>query len=243
MGMRRIETLWNKIEHHYIKPILRRLKPWRKAIFGRILVYYKTHLDGGRSSFGQEFIPFFRDRRLPNNLRLFEWCAGPGFIGFSMLGHGLCETLCLADINSEAVAACQKTIRTNRIDRLVSFYQSDNLKSIPSSEQWDLVLSNSPHFSDHDSDDLRSDDRDWHIHRSFFSTVGRFLKPGGVIVLQENNYGSTVDSFREMIEQAGLSIVFVSGGHPMRTPKFHFYFIGIMRRGETPPAWATNING
>lgn len=31
-------------------------------------------------------------------------------------------------------------------------------------------------------------DSGWNIHRRFFNTVGRFLKPGGVILIQENNH-------------------------------------------------------
>ena len=52
--------------------------------------------------------------------RAFEWCAGPRFIGFSLLGHGLCDTLCLADINPEAVSACERTIADNALTDRVS---------------------------------------------------------------------------------------------------------------------------
>ena len=53
-------------------------------------------------------IPFLRSRGMPKQKRAFEWCSGPGFIGFSMLGNGLCETLCLSDINPAAVSSCQQ---------------------------------------------------------------------------------------------------------------------------------------
>jgi hypothetical protein len=59
-----------------------------------------------------------------------------------------------------------------------------------------------------------------------------------VIVLQENNAGSTLDDFRPLIEQACLSIVFTAGGEPVRTPDFRVYFIGLMRRSDASPAWA-----
>src|SRR6266567_986061 len=88
----------------YLKPLARRLEPWRQVRYGDVNVHYKRHLDGGGSSFGQEYIPFLRDRGMPRQARVFEWCAGPGFIGFSLLGFGLCETLCLADVNPEALA-------------------------------------------------------------------------------------------------------------------------------------------
>ena len=233
--------LWKQFEHRHVKPLLRRLKPWRNATLGGISVSFKSHLDGGGSSFGQEFIPLLRGRGMPRVPRAFEWCAGPGFIGFSLLGHGMCDSLCVADINPEAVAACRRTVEINRIGGQVSVYRSDNLNDIPPTEQWDLVVSNPPHFDDL-AQDLRSSDASWHIHRKFFRAVGRFLAPGGVIVLQENNAGSTVDDFRPLIEEAGLSIGFASGAQSVRSRDFRMYFImyfiGIVRQGDAPPPWA-----
>jgi hypothetical protein len=58
-------------------------------------------------------------------------------------------------------------------------------------------------------------------------------------VLQENNLGSTSETFREMIETAGFAIVIVDGCAPQRTPDSRIYYIGIMRRGDAVPAWAS----
>jgi hypothetical protein len=41
-----------------------------------------------------------------------------------------------------------------------------------------------------------------------------------------------------MIEDAGLKIVFADGDLPALTQDSIFYYIGIMRREDTPPAWA-----
>ena len=112
------------------------------------------------------------------------------------------------------------------------------MSAIPSEEQWDLVVGNPPFF-DHRAFHLRAHDRGWHLHREFFATIGRFLRPGGIIVLQENNLGSTAETFREMIETAGLAIVFVDCCAPQRTADSRIYYIGIMRRGDVVPAWAS----
>ena len=231
-------SFWKTIEHQHIKPWLRRVRPHSEATYAGVRVSYKKHLDGGGSTFGQDFVPVLRERGMPKVARAFEWCAGPGFIGFSLLAHGLSETLCLADVNPEAVAACRRTIARNALERKVAVYQSDNLKDIPASEQWDLVVSNPPHFLDEAAGHLRYHDSDWRVHRGFFGQVARHLKPGGVIVLQENNRGSTVDMFRQMIADAGLAIVFVQGCAPQKTPHDHMYYVGIMRAGDTAPAWA-----
>jgi methylase of polypeptide subunit release factors len=223
----------------FIKRFRRRyLKPWRRMNCGGIVVYYKRHLDGGGSSFGQDFVPFLRGRGMPPQPRVFEWCAGPGFIGFSLLGHGLAGSLCLADINPEAVAAARRTIRAQRLQDRVTVYHSDNLADIPAAERWDLVVSNPPHFVDEMPGQLKEHDAGWGLHRDFFTTVGCHLNPGGVVVLQENNRGSTAESFRGAIEAAGLRIAFVDGCAPERTREDRFYFFGIVRAGDSPPSWA-----
>ena len=201
-------------------------------------VSYKLHLDGGGSTFGQDFVPLLRHRGMPKVARAFEWCAGPGFIGFSLLAQGLCDTLCLADVNPEAVAACRRSVARNRLEAKVAVYLSDNLEDIPASEQWDLVVSNPPHFVDSGIGHLRYHDPDWRVHRGFFGTVARHLKPGGVVVLQENNAGSTPDTFTAMIADAGLRLVFVQDAFDTRTVQPHMYYLGIMRPGDPVPAWA-----
>lgn len=236
-----------QFRRRHIYPHFRPLFPYRKNRFGAITVYYKNHLDGGGRGIGQGFIPFLQSRGMPKQRRVFEWCAGPGFIGFSLLAHDMCETLCLADVNPEAVAVCRRSVEANQLADRVSVYHSDNLKNISASERWNLVVSNPPHFvetyvdgvrTDEYSGDRRAYDPEWSIHREFFATVKAFLAPGGVIILQENGAGSTADSFRDMIEQAGLEIIFVQGGAPQRVPLGGIYYIGIKRAGDAVPEWA-----
>ncbi len=228
-----------KLEHRYLKPFLRRLKPYSRVRYGGIDVFYKTFLDGGGSAFGQDFIRLFHAREMPKQSRIFEWCAGPAFIGFSILSHGFCDTLCLADVNVAAVRAARTTVRRNRLFDRVSVYRSDNLADIPPTERWNVIVSNPPHFNDDAfSGEIRAYDKDWHLHREFFKDVPRFLAPNGVIVLQENNQGSTSETFRAMIEAAGLKIVFVQDCRPDLTPDPHYYYVGIMRLADTAPAWA-----
>ena len=226
------------IEHVHVKPLLRRMRPYGEVAYAGVRVSTKPHLDGGGSTFGQEFIPLLRRRGMPKAARAFEWCAGPGFIGFSLLAHGLCETLCLADVNPEAVAACRRTVARNRLENKVAIYQSDNLENIPRSEQWDLVVSNPPHFIDSGIGQLRYHDPDWRVHRGFFGKVARHLAPGGVVVLQENNAGSTPATFAAMIVQAGLRVVFEQDALPARTAEPRMFYLGIMRAGDAVPAWA-----
>ena len=229
-------SLLKTFERHVVKPRLRRLKPWRHTIYGDIRVNYRDHLDGGGRT--SEYLPLFHDLGMPRQSRVFEWCAGPGFIGFALLGHGFCDSLCLADVNPEAVEACRLTVAQNGLTERVAVYQSDNLNDIPPSEQWDLVVGNPPHFIDISPGELRFHDPDWNLHRRFFAAIGRFLKPSGMIVLLENNRGSTAETFRSMIGAAGLCVVFVRNCEGRRTPYTRTYYLGIARRGDTVPGWA-----
>lgn len=230
--------LVKKIENKIVRPALRWARPAKRITLGGITIEYKAELDGGGIEFGQDFIPFLRSRGMPKQQRAFEWCSGPAFIGFSLLGNGLCETLCLADINPAAVASCRNTVRQNRLEDRVSVYHSNNLQSVPESERWGLVVSNPPHFVDQYEGDIRAHDPGWNIHREFFSTIPKHLEDNGVIVLQENSRGSTVETFREMIERAGLEIAFTHGDSIELTAKSEFFFIGIVKKGATPPEWA-----
>ena len=63
-----------------------------------IVVYYQSELDGGGRGFGQTYVPIVQ--KIWGNVdTACEFCAGPGFIGFSLLAHGLCDNLFLADVN------------------------------------------------------------------------------------------------------------------------------------------------
>jgi tRNA1(Val) A37 N6-methylase TrmN6 len=175
------EGFWKRQRRLYIKPWFNTFNAWKHISYGSTKVYFKKHLDGGGNDFGQDFIPFLTLRQMPRQRRVFEWCAGPGFIGFSLLAHGFAETLCLADINPQAVEACHRTVRDNQLADRVSVYLSDNLTDIPASEEWDLVVGNPPHMPDDYIGDLRTHDEEWHIHRNFFGAVERFLNLAGLL--------------------------------------------------------------
>lgn len=213
-------------------------EPWKVTICQGIRVYYKDALDGGGIWMSPWLVDFFDRRSIPRQQRIFEWCAGPSFLAFSLLGRGFCETLCLADINPRALEACQLTIRENGLSDKVSVYLSDNLKNIPESEKWDIVVSNPIHFADDYPGDILRHDAGWETHRQFFAEVGKFLKPNGVVLLQEQNWGSTVETFRGMIDDADLKIIFTDNALPERTDRDHIYLLGVMRKSDTLPEWA-----
>ena len=178
--------------------------------YGDISVSYFDELVGGGENYGQDYLRFLPDQVGKVN-RLFEWCAGPGFIGFSLLAHGFCDTLCLADVNEAAVEACRDTVRRNGLEDRVDVYVSNGLRDIPESESWDLVVGNPPHWgTDEDlpwGPALICNDPEWFVHRDFYSNVGRFLNPDANVIIQENRDRSSTEDFAQMIDSGSLRVV------------------------------------
>ena len=180
--------------------------------YRNIEVFFDTDLNGGGNTFGQDYL-FQVQKLFPTRKpdRVYEWCSGPGFIGFSLLATGMCSSLCLADVNPKAVAACRQTIDHNRLADRVSLYLSDGLSQIPAAEKWDLVVGNPPHSKTDQVFDwgptLIYQDIGWALHRAFYRDVGKFLAPGGTVLIQENGDLSRVEDFADMIAAGGLTLV------------------------------------
>jgi hypothetical protein len=172
------------------------------------LVFDRPELDGGGAGFGQDYLRVLHDLGIGQRERAFEFCAGPGYIGYSLLGHAWCRSLALADVNPVAVEAARQTARFNRLDDRVDVYLSNVLADVPVNEKWDLVVGNPPHFLKWPGrTQLRCEDEGWQIHARFYATLKPFLGPGAVVLIQENALGSSADVFRPMIESGGGRVV------------------------------------
>jgi methylase of polypeptide subunit release factors len=180
----------------------------KQKTYGRINVFYSDSLEGGGTlPWGQSVVDLVRDRIGPVD-RAFEWCAGPGFIGFSLLSEGLCGSLTLADINPSAIEVAQATIEHNGLSGTVDTYVSDCFDSVPSAEKWDLVVGNPPHA---DSSEILFpkpaviyQDLGWRSHRKFYEQVGEHLTENGSIVILEKGAFSKPETFRPMIDSSPL---------------------------------------
>jgi len=202
------------------------IKIWQYNNFS--ISYIENYDGGGRylSPYISDFIrkyAFFKNK----NVKAFEWCSGFGFIGFALLSEGLCNDLCLADINPWTIKCIKKTIYENRLEDKVSCYLSDNFQEIPTSESFDLVIANPPNFYIENSDRLSlcSCDNEWKLHRSFYSNIINYLEPDGLICISEvepymryvffKNKKKLydirptcpIDEFKRMINENGLTFV------------------------------------
>lgn len=159
-------------------------------------IEYSRELDGDGRSMATMFVEFIKDNykdKLPFDC-CYEWCSGPGFIGFALLAENICKHLVLADINPKAVDVAKRTIKQNGLSDKVSVYLSDNLKEIPKKHKFDLVVSNPPNYYclnplhpsyESLSGDLRPNDPVWKIHKEFYRTIGEFLNEDAVLCIEE----------------------------------------------------------
>ncbi len=204
---------------------------WR---YRDVWVYYTLELDGFGSRLARPFAQYLRQAGNPPYGRCLEWCAGPGFIGVTLLRAGLIKELVLADKNPALEPWIARTRKANGLD--FTFYRSDNFQDIPADERFDLVVGNPPSYCnlnpDHPlfdarRDDPRPHDPDWTIHQAFYATVRRYLRPGGELFISEvephavevvlPKTGTSIPydlrpeeplrAFRRMIEGGGLDFV------------------------------------
>jgi hypothetical protein len=174
-------------------------------------VCFDKQWDGGGSHFGGDYVTFLRSKGFQKTRRVFEWCAGPGFIGFHLLGSGLCDSLCLADINPESLRCARETVRRNRLENRVTIYEADCTNGIPATERWDLVVGNPPHYGGESKlllgmHEIIYQDPSWRIHRRFLSEAGRYLVEGASVILQENYNFSRQSTFADLAKECGFHV-------------------------------------
>lgn len=197
---------------------------YKIATCGSIDVCYLERHDGGGITLEEDFAACVK-QHIGRVDRLFEWCAGPGFIGYSLLGQDLCNSLCLADINPEVVEACKATVQRNHLENRVTVYLSDCLDSIPETEQWDLVVGNPPHCNTprpyaHFGSRMLYLDEEWATHDKFYRQVGGHLKENGNVLFIEHASFSQPGIFQNMIKKSGLTF---TGIHSTRLPSRLYY--------------------
>ncbi len=199
-------------------------------------VTYDSAEDGGGTWFGQDYVPQLRryDRQFD---RCLEWCSGPGFIGFALLAHGICQDLTLMDQHTASLHSVAETVRQNQCGDRARFYNLDRIGSLPEHERFDLVVANPPHYlaCPGDSNYQRiAVDRDWRAHQEFYANISTHLNPGAVILLQENQAGSLQGpaEFLPMIERNGLKLTayWTSSEYFDRSGPTQIYYLEIRQK-------------
>lgn len=118
------------------------------------------------------------------------------------------ETVVAIDVNPNAVATAAANARANGFADRVSTINSDLLSAIPSTRQFDVILSNPP-FCDGNAWDIA--DRAWRAGPQYrditplFSQARKRLTPDGVMYLILSSH-TDLDSIGAVIERSGFDI-------------------------------------
>jgi len=163
---------------------------------------YKPHMHGGGVDFMNCFSTYinakYPGRQFTNCL---EWCAGPGFIAHHLLDLEICQNIYLMDHYQPLESYWALNKSANSLSDRVKTQIADKISDIPSTEKFDLVVSNPPHFKSFNSyntsmmgpEDWYDGncerlcvDQDWLTHLEFFNSIGNYLNPNAVILLVEH---------------------------------------------------------
>ena len=165
---------------------------------------------------GESAADLVRARGLAD-LHVLDVCCGVGIVGFTMLSKlkdsGEIRHMSFADINIFNVNSVKRTLEMNdpsRIGRVpVDVYLSDGLQCLEPAAQFDIIVSNPPHFdaapftrsTSLDPVSLGNSDPAWDFHRAFYDVVHQYLRPGGEVWFFENGEAASVDVLLPFIEK------------------------------------------
>ena len=153
-----------------------------------IPIEYPHFLNGGGALQIPIFIRYLHSLEGHHFERAFEWCAGVGIIGLSLLQEGYFKHLTMADLSKQAIYYAENSLKGTALSNSVDCYHSDNFKSVPK-EKYDLIFGNPPFYESYNkfyvrdkSQRNRGEDKNWHIHLDFFNHVSDYLNDDGHII-------------------------------------------------------------
>ena len=204
-------------------------------------IFYNIEQDGGGSIWAADVVSLvqqlYPNRKFHN---VFEWCSGPGFIVFSLLANSLCSNLFLVDIYQPALDHCTLTkqnLNNKYQENIVEIIKMGSLEDLTDSYQFDLIVGNPPHFDTVTTrfskyyDPRLFVDEHWDIHKNFFENVKKNLTKDGIIILLESFWGSSPDTFAQMIDDANLQITkYIEYDHGGGQPLYPLYYLEISHK-------------
>jgi hypothetical protein len=132
-----------------------------------------------------------------------EWCSGPGFIGFSLLGKGLCRKLDLADIWKPSLSAAKAVNAFND----VTTWHIRRLSDIQPPQKYDLIVGNPPWNPGNLLNKSRlTCDPGLATLKNFLLDAKNYLTPNGLIVLVEGQEDTGPKDILSVLGGTGLQL-------------------------------------
>lgn len=150
-----------------------------------------------------------------SNLRVLDICCGVGIAGMTMLsllrGERRISRMTLADINVFNIASVEKTLAMGSRDLFreyeINVVLSDGLKYLERAQEFDLIISNPPHYRSDPNYSVELEpsvlgtyDSDWGFHRSFYESCPDYLSDGGEVWFLEARDAASERDLIEMVE-------------------------------------------
>ena len=187
-----------------------------------IKIKYHPSMEGGgiyRSPMFIEVLSLIAPNRIFNHC--LEWCSGPGFIGYSLLGKGLCKQLDLADIWQPSLTAAKAVKAPCNVDT----WHIRNLCDIQPPRMYDLIVANPPWWPGNllqNQHNRLGADPELAILKKFLKDAKNYLTPNGLIVLVEGQTYTGPKDISNALADTGLELTHVLE----RSDQWH-WFVGI----------------
>ena len=182
--------------------------------------YYPDASSVGKTPHGEltgaSAADLIRSRGL-SDLHVLDVCCGIGIVGITMLTRlrdsKNITQMSFADINIFNVNSVRRTLENNDPASIggvpTEVFLSDGLQCLEPTSQFDVIVSNPPHFdadpftkaTSLDPVSLGNADPAWDFHRGFYAIAHDYLRPGGEVWFFENGEGSSVDLLLPFIEK------------------------------------------
>lgn len=198
-----------------------------------IYLNYPSELDGGGLELKSDFLNIIQKDIKRVYKHGYEWCSGFGAIGFELFGNKVCESIHFSDRFALAIENNINTAKRNNITDRVFTYLSDNVKDLPVSNLFDLVVGNGPcdfDLNEYTKSRLKSEncqsveeiktwdrevrlnvDDKFKTHREFFSNIAlKITKDADLLIIVNSNrhdlvYNSLNENNFELIKKIPLS--------------------------------------
>jgi len=175
-----------------------------------LTIEYTPQDDGGGSIQYTDFLNYIKSTGKTYK-HCFEWCAGHGAIGYSLLDAGICESVTFMDIYEPALVNILRNAAVNNVADKVTVYHLDSVGKLPKDLKFDLVVGNPPHsFAKVDFEGewyRKIVDEDWKIHREFFMNINDYLELNSDIILSETCSTHYPNDLSIIAESCGLKFV------------------------------------